>query len=83
MKNAKKLLCMLSAAAMLSGCTANGDYVQTITCLAEPETTFSEATMPAETTADSTESAAITENTTQSAAEVHEVESIMDTSRLE
>lgn len=57
MKNAKKLLCMLSAAAILSGCAAEGDDVQTITCLAEPETNFSEATLPAETTTGSTESA--------------------------
>lgn len=46
MKNAKKLLCMLSAAAMLSGCTG-GEDVRTVSDLDKPEITYvSEAVEP-------------------------------------
>lgn len=53
---------MLSAAAVLAGCAAEGGEVQTITCLAEPETTFSEATLPVEAIEEVSES--VSDNTT-------------------
>lgn len=39
MKNIKRILCAVSAMAMLAGCTAAGEEVQTVTCPAEPEET--------------------------------------------
>lgn len=83
------LICV--SAAVLSGCAAEGGEVQTITCLAEPETTFSEATLPVETSGEVSESVSdttyedteitapmttvLTESTTQSISETAEVKS--------
>ena len=83
------LICV--SAAVLSGCAAEVGEVQTITCLAEPETTFSEATLPVETSEEVSESVSdttyedteitapmttvLTESTTQSISETAEVKS--------
>lgn len=79
-------ICALLICSLAAGCAADNGEVQTITCIAEPETTFSEATLPGEASVDITESVdesttyedtkiatIFTENTTQDIAETEEV----------
>ena len=46
MKKIKKILCMAAALTMLAGCTAAGEEIQTVTCLAETEPVISEKVTP-------------------------------------
>lgn len=79
MKRVLSGICALLICSASAGCAADGGEVQTITCLAEPETTFSEATMPVEASKGVTESVGAdtayedTESTAQNAPETNDV----------